>query len=271
MNKTVQINLGGMPFTLDDNAYRRLDLYLNELKEYFQYSENAGEILTDIESRLAELLTQRLRSRRIVNLQDVADTIRIMGRPGDFEAEDPMTNQTDSTVPPPRTGRPWDIKTGKRLFRDPDDKVLGGVCSGLAAYFGIADPIWLRVGLVVFTLTFGVGVLAYIVMWILVPEAKTASDRLAMRGENANVNNIASMIERGIGDISDSIKENWEDFRAKKKRSNTSSRSNPVRKSGSGGLPLLDEPRNFLPDPPERNESDSKSKGPTNFYHNLLV
>ena len=244
MNKTIQINLGGMPFTLDDNAYRRLDLYLHELKEYFSQSENAGEIMTDIEARLAELLSERLRGRRIVDLKDIADTIRIMGRPGEFE-NDPTPETAPAGGTAEKSGdSTWDLKTGKRLFRDPNDKVLGGVCSGLAAYFGIQDPIWVRLAFVIVSLTVGFGVLVYLLIWILVPEAKTAADRLAMRGEKANVQNIANMIERGLDDIGDTIKDNWEGIRSKKKRSSNSERTDPGRESGEGGVHLLSAPMN---------------------------
>ena len=273
MNKTVQINLGGYPFTLDDAAYRRLDLYLHELEDYFQYSENAQEILSDIESRLAELLTQHLNNRKIVTMQEVADTIRIMGRPGDFEEE---TLNTKSETPPPRSGkgkgRPWDIRTGKRLFRDPNDKVIGGVCSGLSAYFGIEDPIWVRVGLVIFTITFGFGVLAYVVMWALVPEAKTAGDFLAMRGEKANAQNIAHMIERGIDDISGTIKENWQDFKAKKKTKNAPEQPRFLQEPPDRGLEDMNDKPNEWDIPQSRTEMTSNRKSPSSMlYKNLLV
>lgn len=210
MNKTVQINLGGIPFTIDDIAYELLESYLRDLKRYFGRSESRDEIIADIEARLAELLTERLKERHIVGMEDVEATIRIMGTASDFE--EPAEGEE-----PQRTTGPWDVKTGKRLFRHPDDKVLGGVCSGLAAYFGIEDPIWFRIGFALVFFTMGFGLILYILMWIIVPEARTAADRLAMMGEPANARNIANMIERGIGDLSETIKDNWKDFTAKKK------------------------------------------------------
>ena len=268
MNKTVQINLGGHPFTVDDSAYRRLDLYLHELREYFKESDNSDEIMHDIESRLAELLNERVKARKIVTLQDIADTIRVMGRPGEFDDE-PVTNQTNETGGShTRPSGSWDIKTGKRLFRDPNDKVLGGVCSGLSAYFGIQDSIWMRIGFVVVTLTIGFGVLIYILLWALVPEARTAADRLAMRGEAANVNNIASMIERGLDDISDTIKDNWEDFRSKKKRHDVNAGTSDLRKTNSGRIPRLEEPDHNLELPDDKQQGRvSMSK----FNRNFLV
>ncbi|MDX1477997.1 MAG: PspC domain-containing protein [Saprospiraceae bacterium] len=211
MNKVLQINVGGIPFTIDDDAYRKLSTYLDELETHFKYSDSSHEILSDIEARLAELLTERLKGRDIVNIADVLATIKIMGNPNEFD---------DAYIEsePRSGGRPWDVKTGKKLFRDPDNQVIGGVCSGLAAYFGIEDPIWVRLAFVIIFFTMGFGMLLYIIMWIMVPEAKTAGDRLAMMGEPANVQNIAKMIERGIDDLSETIKDNWNDLKSKKKR-----------------------------------------------------
>jgi phage shock protein PspC (stress-responsive transcriptional regulator) len=223
MNKTSQINLGGIAFNIDDDAYRRLDLYMHELEEHFAQSESRDEIIADIEARLAELLRDHLRGRDIVSLHDVANAIKIMGSPGDFDDE-PATGPTyrreDHGEYESKEKSTWDIKTGKRLFRDPDNKVIGGVCSGMAAYFGVEDPLWVRIGFVILFFTFGFGPLAYIIAWILIPEAKTASDRLAMMGHPANVRNIADMIEKGLDDLSDSIKD-WDGF---KKKSNDKGR-----------------------------------------------
>ena len=246
MNKTFQINLGGIAFAIDDDAYRRLDLYMHELEEHFAHSDSRDEIIADIEARLAELLTEQLRGREIVSLHDIANAIKIMGSPSDFEDE-PVTNQSERRSSgrgyESREKAAWDIKTGKRLFRDPDNKVIGGVCSGLAAYFGVEDPLWMRVAFVILFFTFGVGPLAYIIAWIMIPEAKTASDRLAMMGHPANVRNIADMVEKGLDDLSDSLKDNWEGF---KKKSNHMDRQY-MRRSDPFGTDVLVMDRPSLP------------------------
>ncbi len=208
MKKVLHINLGGIPFTINDDAYRRLDGYLLELEKYFSGSESRQEILSDIESRISELFTEILGPRKIIEDEDVVSVIRVMGTTSEF-GEDPGTTGNGK--------RPWDIRTGKRFFRDPDDKVLGGVCSGLAAYFGVREVIWVRLAFVLLAMTAGFSIVAYIVIWALVPEAKNAADRLAMSGEQANVQNIARMVERGIEDLSSTIKDNWKDWRSKKK------------------------------------------------------
>lgn len=210
MNKALQINLGGVAFIIDDDAYRRLDAYTLDLERYFSRSGNQDEIMADIEARIAEIFTELMKSRKIVEITDVEAAIKIMGTTADFGDSTASYNSGSGSGP-------WDIKTGKKLFRNTDDKVIGGVCSGLAAYFGIQEVLWVRLAFVLVFLTMGVGVVVYIVMWALVPEAKTAADKLAMMGEPANAQNIARMVERGIEDLSTTIKHNWKQWNAKKK------------------------------------------------------
>lgn len=210
MNKALQINLGGVAFIIDDDAYRRLDAYTLDLERYFSHSGNQEEIMADIEARIAEIFTELMKSRKIVEITDVEAAIKIMGTTADFG--DNATSYSSGTG-----SGPWDIKTGKKLFRNTDDKVIGGVCSGLAAYFGIQEVLWVRLAFVLVFLTMGVGVVIYIVIWCLVPEAKTAADKLAMMGEPANAKNIARMVERGIEDLSTTIKHNWKQWNSKKK------------------------------------------------------
>ncbi len=195
MNKIVNINLGGYPFQMDTDAYEYLSAYLGSIHTHFEASEGYDEITGDIEARLAELFQEQLGSRPIVTQKDVQAAVGIMGTPEEFGAESIEDFQTHTR---PQKG----IKTGKRLFRNPDDKVLGGVCAGLTAYFGIKDPLWVRLILLILTVTsFGFLVLVYIILWVVVPEAATASDRLAMRGETVNVSNIGKIIEEEIEQI----------------------------------------------------------------------
>ena len=208
MNKILNINLGGYAFTIDIDAYDQLDAYLRSLNKHFSKSEGHREIMDDIESRIAELFNENTADDKIIGIEEVKNAIRIMGRPEEL-AEEEQGNQ----------GRAygWSIKTGKRLFRDPENKVIGGVCSGLAAYFGIQDPIWVRLAFAIVFFTMGFGLLAYIILWIAVPEAKNSTDRLLMAGEKANVENIARVVEKGFDDITETIKDFGEEFQSKKK------------------------------------------------------
>ena len=153
MTKVFNINLGGLPLTIDEDAYETLSSYLKTIHNHFRSSEGYEEITTDIEARMAELFQEKLGSRPIVSLKDVKGVIAIMGTPEDFGAE-PMEEPT-ANEPKSKFGKKWRIKTGKRLFRNPDEEVVGGVCSGIAAYFGISDPLWVRLAFVLFTFTGG--------------------------------------------------------------------------------------------------------------------
>jgi len=202
MNKILNINLGGFAFTIDDDAFEYLSAYLDSIRRRFSASEGRDEILNDIENRLGELLTAELGSRTIVLLPDVEAAVAIMGKPEDFGGESIDSRRATGG----NSGAPGAIRTGKRLFRDEEDKIAGGVCSGLAAYFGIADPVWMRLVFVLLTfLSAGFWISAYILLWILVPPARTAAERLAMRGEPINVDNIAREIEDGFERLGDKV------------------------------------------------------------------
>jgi phage shock protein PspC (stress-responsive transcriptional regulator) len=203
MNKVLNINLGGYAITIDDDAHQYLEAYLDNIENRFRDSEGRREIMEDIERRMGEIITSNLGSRSIVMLPDVESAVEVMGKPEDFGDEPSETADAKGTGRPAGSsstpGAPPLIKTGKKLFRDPQDKVVGGVCSGLSAYFGITDSVWLRILFVVLAVvSAGFWVPAYILLMIIVPEAKTAADRLAMRGEPANVDNIAREVKEGF-------------------------------------------------------------------------
>ena len=214
MNKVFNINLGGYPFTIDDDAYAHLDNYLETIHAHFRASEGYEEITNDIESRMAELFNESMTGREIVELKDVKNAIVIMGTPEDFGAE-PINEAPHSR----RKSADIGIKTGKRLFRNPEDEVVAGVCSGIAAYFGIQDPLWIRLLFVVITISGGFGIAAYLILWAIVPKAESSGDRLAMKGEPINVNNIAKTIEEEIDHLSDKLSDlgNDLDLSSKKK------------------------------------------------------
>lgn len=206
MNRVVHINLGGYAFTMDDDAYDHLSAYLQTLQRHFRGTEGADEIIADIEARLAELFRESLgSSRSIVVMHDVEEAIAVMGTPEDFGAE-----SGDHTT----QGEPF-IRTGKRLFRDTENKVMAGVCSGIAAYFGITDPVWVRLFFAIIFLSGGFGFPLYFILWAIMPEAKTAADRLAMHGEPINVSNISRMVKEEIGNLSEKVSELNKEFTGK--------------------------------------------------------
>ncbi len=214
MNKTFNINLGSYPFAIDEDAYNYIQNYLDTIRRHFSTSDGCDEILYDIEVRMAELFDEHLKGRAIISMKEVDEVIMIMGKPEDFGAE-PMSEQHSYSS---ARGRKSDskINTGKRLFRDPDDKKVAGVCSGIAAYFGIEDPLWIRLVFAMLLFT-GMGAVTYIVLWALVPEAKSSSDKLAMRGEPATIENIAKVVETELSELGDKISEWSKDLGSKKK------------------------------------------------------
>ena len=190
MKKTFNINLGGIVFHIDEDAYELLDNYLSNLRIHFNKEEDAEEIVHDMELRISELFSERLNDRKqVITLKDVEEIIAQMGKPEEFSEETTHdTNEYNSTN---------EKKGIKRLFRDPDNKVIGGVCSGIAAYLGW-DVTLLRIILIVVSLPFfadglvlfnGVFI-TYIIAWIIIPEANTATEKLSMKGMKVNVENI---------------------------------------------------------------------------------
>lgn len=219
MNKIYNINLGGYPFTIDDNAYRKLNSYLNTIEKHFATSEGSDEIISDIESRIAELFNESLKGQPIVGMKDIDAAIVTMGTPEEFGAAGGFDDAEETAH-----DKQGNYTTGKRLFRDPDSKIIGGVCSGLAAYFGIHDPLWVRLGAVLFLIMGGLAIPAYILLWIIMPQAITSADKLAMRGEKIDINNIAKTIEDEIDNITDTFSDLDNKLRSKKKDNGKSSR-----------------------------------------------
>ncbi|MFM2394352.1 MAG: hypothetical protein RLZZ546_2334 [Bacteroidota bacterium] len=219
MNKVLNINLGGLPFVIDDDAYNYLSKYLNSIKKHFSFSESKDEIMYDIEVRMAELFQEKLKYKQIVTMTELDAIIKIMGKPEDFGGEPIDENEDLASSFKERRSSANSyqyMKPGKRLFRDPDQKVVGGVCSGLSIYLGIEDPIWIR--LIFFILMLGgIGFMIYLFMLIAVPKAKTSSDRLAMKGEPINIDNIAKKVEEEIENFTKSINEFGEDISKRSK------------------------------------------------------
>jgi len=215
MNKIFNINLGGYPFTIDEDAFKKLDKYLKAISGHFSASEGCEEIVSDIESRIAELFTENLKGRPIISMREVDKVIGVMGTPEEFGAtEEGHKEKNSQTRSEPKEEKNW--RTGKRLFRDADEKVVGGVCAGLAAYFGIEDPVWVRIAFAVSVFT-GFGFLLYFVLWIAIPEARTSGDKLSMRGEKIDVSNIARKVEEEMTQLADTITEMTKEFGSKKK------------------------------------------------------
>jgi phage shock protein PspC (stress-responsive transcriptional regulator) len=182
---------------------------MTSIKNHFAQSDSYQEIISDIEIRLGELLHEKTTSKAIVSTADIESVIKIMGRPEEFGAESidlPGEDFSNSDE-----GNNKDQKT-RKLFRDRSNKYVGGVCSGLAAYLGIKNANWVRLAFIIFTTSGGFGIPLYIIMWIFVPEAKTSSDFLAMKGKRVTVSNIAAYMEKEINNFSSQVSELSDDI-----------------------------------------------------------
>lgn len=208
MKKTVQVNLSGQVFTLDEDAYELLSNYLHRIGRLYERSAGKDEILSDIEVRIVELLMERLSdARQVVSLRDVEAVIEIMGRPEQFEQDDFEDGEAGGYASETHF-------RSKRLYRDPDNPVIGGVCSGIAYYFGV-DPLWFRLAFGIALIFFGTGILLYILLWIVIPEAKTASEKLSMKGEPVNISSIGKTIEEEINSLGERFSRGEGAFRHK--------------------------------------------------------
>ena len=198
MNKTVNINLGGMFFHIDEDAYQKLTRYFDAIKRYLSNSSGHDEIIKDIEMRVSELLHEKQKSdKHVIVLKDVDEVIAVMGQPEDYIIED------DSTAEPVFKST---SRGTKKLYRDKEKGMIGGVSSGLGYYFGI-DTVWIRIALILLIFAgFGTGILAYIILWIVTPEAITTSEKLEMTGEPVNISNIERKVREEFDNVSDKIK-----------------------------------------------------------------
>jgi phage shock protein PspC (stress-responsive transcriptional regulator) len=198
MNKTVNINIGGLFFHIDEDAYQKLSRYFDAIKRSLSNSSGKDEIMKDIEMRVAELFTERQKSdKHVINNVDVDQVVTVMGQPEDYRIDDEGTTEnTSSTFT--STGR-------KKLYRDKDRGLIGGVCTGLGHYFGI-ESTWIKIIFLVLFFGFGTGLIAYLVLWIAMPKAVTTSEKLEMTGEPVTISNIEKKVREEFESVSNRIK-----------------------------------------------------------------
>lgn len=197
MNKTTNIHLAQTLFSIDENAYALLKKYLENLELLFKNTEGAKDILEDIEARIAELFNGLKKDNLyVISVEDVEQVIETLGTPADLAEEEEEVNESSTSY-----------NGAKKLFRDPDDRFLGGVAGGLSHYVGL-DSVWIRlILLILFFSSVGGVVLVYILLWILIPEAKTTAEKLMMKGEPVNVSNIKKKIKEEIDQVSEKVKD----------------------------------------------------------------
>ncbi len=212
MKKTVTVNISGIIFHIDEDAYDKLLDYIEEIRSYLTSTEGKDEIIADVEARVAEMLQQKVsETKQVINIEDVDSIILLMGEPSQFGSEPDTTNSR-------KRERSY---SAKRFYRDPDNKVIGGVCSGIANYFNI-DPLWVRIVFAVALFVFGSGVLLYLFLWLITPEARTTAEKLEMRGEAVNIYNI----ERSVKEELTQLKKRFKGFKKKDKSYSVREKSN---------------------------------------------
>ena len=202
MNKTVNINLAGIFFHVDEDAYKVLRNYLDTIKMSFKNTEGSLEIIADIEARIAELFSELLQSKaEVISLKEVEDVIAIMGQPEDYLDEEALNEEQPSFDSQSNTN------INKKLYRDISDRYISGVCSGIGHYIGL-DSLWVRlIFILLLFVSAGTIVPIYIILWVLVPEAITTADKLRMTGQPINVSNIEKKIKDGFSSVSDGVKQ----------------------------------------------------------------
>jgi len=199
MNKTVNINLAGIFFHIDEDAYAKLQRYLEAIRRSFTDSQGQSEIIADIEARIAELFSERVdNDKQVVGMKVVDEVITIMGQPEDYLVDDEIFEDEPKSWEKSR-------RSSKKLFRDTDNSYIGGVSSGLGHYLGI-DAVWVRLLWILLAIgSGGTFIFIYILFWVLVPEAISTSEKLTMTGEPVNISNIEKKIKDGFETVSETV------------------------------------------------------------------
>ena len=200
MNKTITVNISGLVFNIEEEAYRVLTDYLNAVRTSLDDSATAREVMDDVEARIAELFQSRLdEQKQVIVMADVEEVIGIMGEPKDYRigADDEDFEGAE--------GASGSRQRRRRIFRNPDDQIIGGVCGGLAAYFNV-DTLWIRLIWILLFIVGGTGLLLYLILWAIIPEARTTAEKLEMTGEEINVENIKKRVHEEKENLNDSFR-----------------------------------------------------------------
>ncbi len=188
MKKTLTVNLNSIVYHIDEDAYSLLKKYLNNIKYYFRFEEGVDEIMVDIEARISELFSESLPTNfNVISKLRVEEVIEQLGQPEEIAGEERVDEFGKTSA---------DAKDFKKrkLYRNPDDKMLGGVISGIAAFYGLDTSILRFVSILLCFLSLSTLFFIYIILWIIVPEAMTAEEKLIMRGEDINMHNIGKTV-----------------------------------------------------------------------------
>jgi phage shock protein PspC (stress-responsive transcriptional regulator) len=195
MKITLSINLGGYSFNIDEDAYAELKRYLRNLELHFAGEESSSEILSDIETRMSELFRTKITVyKQVINIEDVRQAISVMGTPEDISDNGGKSTREKFSSP-----------GYHRMYRDTDNRIIGGVCAGMGAYWDI-DPIIIRIIFVALVLAGGIGALVYLILYIVIPEAKTTAQKIEMKGDPVNIHNIKEAVKKEFDTVRKNMK-----------------------------------------------------------------
>ncbi len=190
MKKTVNAAIGGCSFTIDEDAYNALDEYIERSRKAIEKTGGRQNVLEELEARIADLLKEKLGARQVVDLAMARAAIGRLGYPEGYSDVDDQGTATDEYHYSGTDGE----RPARKLFRDPDDKKIAGVCSGLALFLGV-DVVLIRVIFLVALICGSAGFWIYLVIWVAAPEARTAAEKCELRGIPANAENIRRFTE----------------------------------------------------------------------------
>lgn len=194
MKLTVSINLGGYSFNIDEDAYSELKGYLKSLERHFAPDDGCSEILSDIEARISEMFRARQTAyKQVVSLEDVLQAISVMGMPEDIS--DDISGDDVKT-----SDRRISSRGYHRMYRDPDNRIIGGVCAGIGANWGI-DPLIIRIIFILLVFGGGLGALIYIILYMAIPEARTTAQKIEMYGKPVNIHNIKNVVKNEFNSV----------------------------------------------------------------------
>ncbi|WP_316769013.1 PspC domain-containing protein [Pedobacter frigiditerrae] len=206
MKKTLIINIGNSIIHIEEDAYEILTTYLNEIKMHFTKNADDFEIVTDIENRIAEMFAEILAAgqKQVIELADVEGVMAQMGRVQDFQTEEDEEEAPKATKSSVHEGE-------KKLYRDTDEGIIAGVCAGLGYYLN-TEARWIRLFALLSILLSGAGILAYIILWVIMPRAITRSEKMAMKGEATNLYGYKKSFEEELAAFNEKMKAANEHF-----------------------------------------------------------
>jgi len=194
MKITVSINLGGWSFNIDEDAYAELKRYMKNLEIHFAVEESSSEILSDIESRMAEIFRSRLSPyKQVITIADVRHAISVLGTPEDISNEDNPSASDKFSSP-----------HYHRMYRDPDHRIIGGVCAGMGAYWNVESWI-VRIIFLILAMMGGLGILIYLVLYIVLPEARTTAQKIEMKVAPVNIHNITEAVKNEFNNVKENM------------------------------------------------------------------